>query len=265
MRIRVDAYDRIGRSYADFRQPDPRLASQIRAALDGTRTVVNVGAGAGSYEPRDLTVVAVEPSRTMLAQRPDGAAPAVAAVAERLPFADDTFDASLAVLTHHHWTGVEEGFAELRRVARRHVVFTWDPRGVGVADFWLIRDYFPQLRDDLAEQPALDAVLEAFPDAAVSPVPIPQDCRDGFMAAYWKRPDAYLDPGVRRAISSFARRDDAVLRDGLRRLEADLASGAWGERNRELRDRDVLDLGYRLVVAGDRAAHAQSKTTVLLP
>jgi len=242
-------YEAIGRSYAVHRRPDPRIAAAVRAALGPAGTVVNVGAGTGSYEPADLAVVAVEPAHAMLAQRPPGAAPAVAAVAEALPFASGSFDASLAVLTHHHWNDVGRGFRELGRVAGRHVVLTWDPAAVGAADFWLTRDYLPDLGEDLVRQPALGAVLAAFPDASVTPVPIPHDCTDGFMAAYWRRPRAYLDPGARGAISSFALRGEPAVAAGLDRLAADLGSGRWHRRNEDLLERTELDLGYRLVVA----------------
>jgi len=244
-----EAYDTIGQGYALHRRPDPNIDAAIRAALGPARTVVNVGAGTGGYEPDDRLVVAVEPSRVMIAQRPRGSAPVVAAVAEALPFADGSFDASLAVLTVHHWPDPVRGLAELRRVARRHVVFTWDPAAVVAADFWLTRDYFPSLSDDLVRLAALPEVLAAFPEADVHAVPIPHDCRDGFMAAYWRRPETYLDPAVRRGISSFAARDHAEVADGLARLAEDLAAGRWLSRNHDIVERDVLDLGYRLVVA----------------
>ena len=245
-------YDTIGRAYAARRQPDPLVAASIRAALGDARSVVNVGAGTGSYEPTDIAVVAVEPSAIMRAQRPTGTAPAVAAWAEALPFADDAFDASLALLTVHHWSDVAVGLAELRRVARRHVVLTWDPAVAVGSDFWLVRDYFPDLYRDLVDMAAVPEVLAGFTGLPVDvlPVPVPHDCTDGFAAAYWRRPAAYLDPSVRGAISSFALRDDAAVADGLARLAADVASGAWDRRNRALLDRDTFDAGYRLVVAG---------------
>jgi SAM-dependent methyltransferase len=243
------AYDRIGIDYAIHRRPDPSIDAAIRAALGSARSVVNVGAGTGGYEPDDRRVVAVEPSRVMIAQRPPGSAPVVAAVGEALPFADRAFDATLAVLTLHHWPDPARGLAELQRVASRHVVLTWDPVAVLAADFWLTRDYFPALHDDLVRLAALAVVLGAFPDAEVQVLPIPHDCRDGFMAAYWRRPEAYLDPAVRSGISSFAARDDAELADGLARLAGDLESGRWHDRNRDLLEQAQLDLGYRLVVA----------------
>ena len=242
-------YDTIGDGYAAHRRPDPRIAAAVHAALGGARTVLDVGAGSGSYEPTDRPVVALEPSRTMHAQRPPDAGPVVEGVAEGLPFASGSFDAAMAILTHHHWTDVDRGFAEIRRVARRVVVLTWDPDAVRAANLWLARDYFPDLHGDLYVEPALPEARRAFPGATVVPVPIPHDCTDGFMAAYWARPEAYLDAGVRGAISSFARRDPAVLGPGLARLRADLASGAWAARNADLRGRVSLDLGYRLLVA----------------
>jgi SAM-dependent methyltransferase len=194
-------------------------------------------------------VVAVEPSPEMIRQRPPGAAPVVQAVAEALPFADGAFDAALAVLTLHHWTDRDRGLAELRRVAgRRAVVFTWDP---GAADpFWLVTDYLPEmLALDLPRFPPLAELARVLGPADVRPVPIPADCGDGFLGAFWRRPEAYLDPAVRQAISSFGQIDPAASARGVARLAADLASGAWEARHGALRHREALDLGYRLVVA----------------
>ncbi len=245
--MRTQLYDRIGTGYGRFRRPDPRIASRIHRALGGARSVVNVGAGAGSYEPADRPVVAVEPSATMVAQRPAGAAPAVRAVASALPFRDASFDAALAVLTLHHWPDWGAGVAELARVAReRVVVLTCDP---GAEGFWLVRDYFPDIvEQDRRVFPPPDALARALGGADVVPVPVPWDCADGFLGAYWRRPEAYLDAGVRGAISAFARLPD--VEEGLARLRRDLADGIWEERNADLREREELDVGYRLVVAG---------------
>lgn len=246
-------YEAIGRGYARTRRPDPRLAAAITAALGPARTVVNVGAGAGSYEPADRDVVAVEPAAVMVAQRPPGAAPAVRARSEALPFADGAFDAALAVLTVHHWADRAGGLAECARVARgRVVVFTWDPASDG---FWLVQDYFPDLlaldRRIFPGMPelvdGLGAAFGAGGNVDVRPVPIPADCVDGFTGAYWRRPAAYLDAGVRGAMSSFGRVDDVDVR--LDRLRADLASGTWAARHGGLVGLDALDVGYRLVVA----------------
>lgn len=237
-------YDRLGIGYSNFRQPDERIAARIRAALGECRSVVNVGAGAGSYEPTDRFVVAVEPSAEMLRQRSTGA-PSVQANAERLPFRDRSFDAALAVLTVHHWARREEGLAELRRVAReRVVILTWDPAHAG---FWLLEDYFPEIVAlDRRTFPSPRDLERALGPVDVHPVPIPADCRDGFLGAYWRRPHAYLDARLRAAISIFAKIDYAA---GLGRLARDLEDGAWRRRHGALEALPELDVGYRLVVA----------------
>jgi SAM-dependent methyltransferase len=239
-------YDRIGGGYAGYRQPDPRIAAAIREALGGAARVVNVGAGAGSYEPRGPGVAAVEPSAAMIRQRPPGSAPVVQAVAGALPFADGAFDAALAVLTVHHWPDRARGLAELARVARRRVVvLTWDP---GAPGFWLVDDYFPEIL--ALDRPIFPTMAElAAALGAVEPrvLLVPHDCRDGFLGAYWRRPRAYLDAGVRRAISTFAKLADPT--PGLARLRRDLDDGTWHRRHGAVLDRAALDLGYRLVVA----------------
>lgn len=238
-------YDRIGGAYGRYRRPDPRIAARIRQALGEARTVVNVGAGTGSYEP-DGRVVAVEPSATMVAQRPAGSAPAVRASALALPFRADAFDAALAILTLHHWPGWRAGVAEMRRVARdRVVILTFDVEAGG---FWLLRDYFPQIRElDRRWMPPVAEVADALGGAVVVPVPVPWDCTDGFLGAYWRRPEAYLDAGVRGAISAFAQIEG--VESGIARLRSDLGDGTWVRRNAELQGREALDIGYRLVVA----------------
>ncbi len=238
-------YDTIGVDYARLRRPDHRIETAIREALGAAASVVNVGAGAGSYEPRDLAVVAVEPSLEMILQRPDTAAPVVQAWAQDLPFPDDAFDAAMAVLTVHHWQDKEQGFAELRRVARKQiVVLTYDPAFRG---FWLT-DYFPELITlDEGQMPDLVDYQRWLGEVDVTPVLIPHDCTDGFLCAYWRRPAAYLDPAIRAAISSFWSLPD--LSAGLERLARDLESGAWQARYGDLLDRDELDCGYRLVTS----------------
>ena len=239
-------YDDIGRGYARHRQPDPSIAARIDAALGDARTVLNVGAGTGSYEPAGRDVTAVEPSATMIAQRPPGAAPAVQGRAEALPFAKGAFDAALAVLTVHHWSDWRGGIAEMRRVADRVVVLTWDPAFEG---FWLTRDYLPEvLATDRRDFPPIDALGDALYGADVQTVPVPHDCTDGFGSAYWRRPEAYLDAGVRAATSMFARAGSA-LQSGLKRLEADLASGAWHARYGHVLALNEADLGFRLVTS----------------
>jgi SAM-dependent methyltransferase len=238
-------YDTIGIGYQAHRRPDPRIAAAILHALGNARSVVNVGAGAGSYEPVDRAVVAVEPSLAMIRQRPAGSPPVVQASATALPFRDAAFDAALAVLTVHHWPDRARGLDELRRVARERVVMlTWDPAAAG---FWLVEDYFPALvAIDREIFPPLDELRRVLGPIAVNPMPIPHDCVDGFLGAYWRRPAAYLDPAVRGAISTFTKLGDVDA--GLGRLREDLADGSWARRHQDLLGRSELDLGYRLVV-----------------
>jgi SAM-dependent methyltransferase len=243
----VKKYDTIGRTYARTRGTDPRIAAAIRAALGGARTVVNVGAGTGNYEPPDREVTAVEPSAVMIAQRPPDAAPVVQASAEALPFEDDSFDAAMAVLTIHHWSDWRGGIDELRRVARRVVLFSWDPSFA--RRLWVTAEYFPFVGDEENTFPSLADQAGAVRATGVTTVPIPHDCEDGFYGAYWRRPEAYLDPEVRAGISVLASRTPEQLAPGLERLEEDLRTGAWAERHADLLERDALDLGYRLLVA----------------
>lgn len=245
-------YDVIGAGYSDWRRPDRRIAGGLHEALGATRRVLNVGAGTGSYEPADREVVAVEPSRAMIAQRAPSMAPCVQAPAEALPFPDDSFDATMAVLTVHHWGRVAAGLAEMNRVAvSRRVVLTCDDRLMGDG-FWLLRDYLPELaRRMRATTVPVDHVAELLGADVVVPVPVPHDCTDGFFGAYWRRPSLYLDHRVRSAISPFALAEVEHYREGLDRLQSDLRSGAWHRRYGDLLDLDAVDLGYRLVVAID--------------
>lgn len=239
-------YDRIGRGYTATRQPDPRIEARIHAALGDARTVLNVGAGAGSYEPRDREVTALEPSAVMAAQRPPDAAPVVVGEAEALPFADASFDAAMAVLSDHHFNDRAQGLRELRRVAaRRVVVFTWDPALHAAS--WIVRDYLPSF----VTLPGMDIeeIAGHLGGADVHVVPVPADCRDGFFHAWWARPEAYLDPVVRANISAFSQLDAAEVERGIEQLRADVSSGAWHDRNGYLLGLPELDLGYRLLVA----------------
>ena len=236
-------YDTIGVDYANLRQPDRRIAAQIDAALGPARTVLNVGAGTGSYEPVDREVTAVEPSLEMIRQRPPAAAPMVQASAESLPFSDHSFDAAMAILTVHHWTDKAQGFAEMRRVTRGPVVvLTFDPAHRGNC----LADYLPELIDlDERVMPPMGDYGRWLGAVEVAPLPIPHDCSDGFLYAYWRRPRAYLDPRVRAAMSAFWMIDDAAA--GLARLEDDLDSGRWDDRYGHLLALDAIDAGYRLV------------------
>jgi SAM-dependent methyltransferase len=242
-------YDTIGATYTVTRRTEPRIAATIWTALGDAGTVLNVGAGTGSYEPSDRDVIAVEPSALMRAQRPAGAAPCVAAAAENLPFLDQSFDAAMAVATIHHWQDPIAGLREMRRVARRVVVFTCDcSESAWRRRFWLTRDYLPEVADFSRGRPSLTDQAAAI-GARVEPVLIPWDCADGFFEAYWRRPEAYLDEHVRRGISVWSRVGPAVEQRAVRSLAADLTSGRWAERNRDLVDLEAAELGLRLLVA----------------
>jgi SAM-dependent methyltransferase len=239
-------YDTIGVTYTVTRRTEPRIAAQIWAALGDARTVLNVGAGTGSYEPPDRDVLAVEPSAVMRSQRPPDAAPCLAAAAERLPFDDQSFDAAMAVATTHHWQDLKAGLREMKRVARRLVVFTFDFDRLG--DFWLTRDYLPELPGRIVGYPSLTEQATLI-GARTEPVLIPWDCVDGFFEAYWRRPEAYLDENVRRGISVWSKLGPGIEQRAVRSLRDDLASGKWAERNRDLLDLDAVDLGIRLLIA----------------
>jgi hypothetical protein len=239
-------YETIGTTYTTTRRTEPRIAARIWAALGDARTVVNVGAGTGSYEPPDREVTAVEPSAVMRAQRPAGAAPCVPGVAGRLPFADKSFDAAMAVLSDDHWPDIIAGYQEIQRVARRVVIFQFDTRRLG--DFWLSRDYMPEVAQLSAGQPTLTERASTI-GARMEPVPVPWDCCDGFFEAYWRRPQACLDEKVRRGTSVWHRVGPAVEERVVRDLRADLDSGRWAERNQELLDLNEIDLGGRLLIA----------------
>jgi SAM-dependent methyltransferase len=239
-------YDTIGATYTVTRRTEPRIANQIWAALGDAQTVLNVGAGTGSYEPSDRDVTAVEPSAVMRAQRPVGAAPCVAAVAESLPFADQSFDAAMAFATVEHWRDSVAGLREMRRVARRVVVFTCDANDTDL--FWLSRDYLPEFAGLWAGRPSLAELAGAI-GARTEPVLVPWDCADGFYHAFWRRPEAYLDEDVRRGMSIWARVGPDAEQRAVQSLRDDLASGRWAERNRELAGLDEAEFGLRLLIA----------------
>ena len=236
-------YDRIGGAYAETRRPDPRIARVIRAALGDATSIVNIGAGSGSYEPTDLAVVPVEPSELMIQQRPPSLPPAIRGVAEALPLPDKSVDAALAFLAAHHWADRPAAFAEIRRVARKRAVFfTHDPDST----FGWLDDYFPGLAG--SRYPEL-AEFDVLGRVTIEPVPVPADCTDGFTAAYWRRPEAYLEEAVRANMSTFALLDERVVADGVARLERELGDRSWHARYASLLTLPELDVGYRLVVA----------------
>lgn len=243
-----DRYDAIGRSYARTRREDPRVAAAIHECLGPARTVVNIGAGSGNYEPAGREVVAIEPSWAMLRQRRAAAAPAVRAVAEQLPFRDGAFDAAMAILTVHHWSEPATGLREMRRVARRQVVFFFEP--LHTHDFWAL-EYFPQALDLPTERdPPDEGLLRAhLAVREIRPVLVPPDCEDGFGAAFWARPEAYLDPEVQAGMSWLAMLGEDARRRGTARLRRHLETGEWERRHGHLRHQDAFDAGYRLAIA----------------
>ena len=251
-----ELYDRIGRTYTTTRRTDPRIAAAVWNALGDARTVLNVGAGTGHYEPDDRELVALEPSPVMIAQRPPDAGGRVRVIqgrAEELPFEDGSFDAVMAVLSDHHWQDRRRGFAELRRVARRRVVlFNANP---GEADqFWMTTEYLPEFLELIQPRYRVagawrEELREAFGAVKLTPVPVPHDCQDGFYGAYWRRPEAFLDPTVRAGISVFAQVSSAAVVRAIDALGADLQDGRWQERHRELLSLDELHLGYYVIVA----------------
>ena len=242
-------YDTIGATYTVTRRTEPRIAARIWDALGDAQTVVNVGAGTGSYEPSDRDVTAVEPSALMRSQRPADAAPCVAASADSLPFDDQSFDAAMAVFTMHHWPDQIAGLREMQRVARRLVVFTFVGTEAGwLRQFWLTRDYLPEAAGVLAGRLPLTQLASTI-GGSTEPVLIPWDCTDGFFEAHWRRPEAYLQEDVRRGHSIWTKVGPQAEERAVRSLRDDLASGKWAERNRDIAGLDAADLGLRLLVA----------------
>lgn len=243
-------YDAIGKSYATRRRPDSHIEARLLDAFGDATSVINVGAGSGSYEPRDRRVMAIEPSPVMIEQRDPTAAPVIRAVAEALPVASHSFDVALGILTVHHWSDVARGLGELQRVADRQIVLTWDPRMA--ADFWLVAEYVPEIAEWDRQLDPLDVVLDHLDVDTIEPLPVPADCTDGFLAAYWRRPEAYLDPGVRGAMSGLSLIDQTTVDRAMERLARDLDTGAWHDRHHDLLGFDELDVGYKLVTAHTR-------------
>lgn len=244
-------YDRIGSGYAGTRREDPRLAAAIRDALGPGRTVVNVGAGAGSYEPSDRHVVAIEPSDVMAAQRPPHLAPALRCSAGALPLRDSGADAAMAVLTVHHWDAEQEaGVRELRRVARGPVVIvTYDPEVSGA--MWLMAEYLPEVSAlDRRIFPPLDRLAAWLGGTVdVRPLPIPRDTPDWSLGSFWAHPERVLDPAARASTSGFARMPADVVDRVVSEVSRDLANGSWDARHGALRGLAELDVGLRLLRA----------------
>jgi hypothetical protein len=240
-----DFYAELGARYPLARRTDPRIAAIIWARLADAQTVLNVGAGTGSYEPVDRSVVAIEPSATMRLRRPPGAGRCLAGVAEALPFGDSSFDAVMSICSDWFWPERRKGFAEMRRVARRRVLVLTLDRSVAEG-FWLSRDYLPDAHDLWGP---FAATLADMGRCEILEVPLPADCRDGFFHAYWRRPDAYLDERLRESMAVFRELDPVQTQTGLERLAADLATRRWHARHGHLLEEEALDLGYRLLVA----------------
>jgi SAM-dependent methyltransferase len=241
-------YDAVGRGYGFGRRTDPRWEAVIHDRLGDTRSVLNVGAGTGSYEPSDRRVAAVDPSAVMIGQRAAGMAPAVLGSAEHLPVVAGSFEAAMAILTVHHWADWRRGLAELRRVASRLLVLTFDPRMHG--DFWLLRDYMPAAAAfEMTRSPSVDEVATALSADEVTVLAVPRDMCDGVLTAHWCRPEAYLDPRVRANASGLAQTDQSEVQTGVGRLEEDLRSGAWATRYAYLSDLETYDGGYRLIIS----------------
>lgn len=241
------AYDELGLNYTDFRRADPRIEARIRTALGDARSVVNVGAGAGSYEPRDREVIAVEPSPLMIAKRSEGAAPARQGVAEAPPLDDQSVDAAMGTLTIHHWSDLDAGLTEMRRVARKRIVLlTIDAERN--SEIWTLSEYFPTAAQAEREKMPTMAVLEdLLPRATVEVVPAPSRCRDEFTSALWDRPELFLEPETLRASSLWHQLSPEMIGHGQERLRADLASGRWDEKHGHLRTLPELDIGLRLI------------------
>jgi SAM-dependent methyltransferase len=247
--VKAPAYDRMGVAYSEVRRADPRFEAAIWEALGDAKRVLNIGAGAGSYEPRDREVIAVEPSPVMIAQRPAGAAPAIQGVTEDIPLEDKSVDATMGVFTMQHWDDVDRGLAEVLRVTRDRVVFLTLDLDV-TTEMWLCRDYLPEIVEhDRGTFPSIAHLEAVLPNLRVETLPVPHDCTDGFCVALWSRPEAHLDPNVRRSSSIWHLLPATVVEPALERLRNDLECGEWDRRHGSLRARASLDVGLRLVTA----------------
>ncbi len=247
-------YDSIGHGYSRFRQQDPRFAARIHAALEDPATLVNVGAGAGSYEPSGPHVIAIEPSDVMARQRGPSRPPAIRATAGCLPLHDDSVDAAMAVLSLHHWDAERErGVREMRRVARGPVVIlTYDPEVS--AQMWLMADYLPEVATlDRRIFPPPQTIAAWLGGARIETVPIPADTPDRMLGAFWAHPEWVLDAGARNATSGFARQSEQVVQRAVAAVARDLGNGSWEARYGHLRGLPAFDAGLRLVIASGAA------------
>ena len=242
-------YETLGVGYSVGRRPDPRWQEAIDLAIGNAKRVINIGAGTGSYEPSGREVIAVEPSELMVAQRPRSAAPVVMAAAENVPIVSGWADLTMTLLSLHHWTDWRIGISEMRRLAPRRLVLTFDPELH--ASFWFLRDYLPEVAaSERTRTPKVEDIADALGgDVQITSLEVPWDCVDGVLPAHWRRPEAYLDPQVRACCSGLAQADPRIVERAVRALASDLDSGAWGQRNGELVAMDSFDAGFRLVTS----------------
>jgi SAM-dependent methyltransferase len=243
-----EIYDRIGRSYISGRRTDPKIAAQLHSFLEGAESILNIGAGTGSYEPQHSKLIAVEPSATMIQQRPQSSAPVIQASAESLPFDYNQFTHCMTVLSMHHWSDRAKAFSEIKRVTqKRFVALSWYSPGLE-NKYWLYRDYLTQIPElNSSIFPTVYELKVHFPNLQEHIVPIPYDCLDGFDGAYWKRPEAFLDPDVRKNMSVFSKIKN--IEPILDKLKYDIESGNWIKRNQKLLQLSEYDCGYRIFVA----------------
>lgn len=241
----TEIYDQIGKGYSAGRRTDPFIAAQIYEHLGQSGSIVNIGAGTGSYEPLNRDLVAVEPSIEMIKHRPRGAYPVKKSTADDLPFDDKSFDCAMTVLSMHHWKNRNRAFEEIKRVTRaRFVAVTWNPKA---KPFWLTKTYFPEIYEmDISVFPTVDELANSFKQVELHPLLIPRTCIDGFLAAYWARPSAYLNKEIRNGMSSFFK--ISRLEEGLQKLSADLESGKWHTDNLDLQGLEAIDVGYVVAV-----------------
>jgi SAM-dependent methyltransferase len=252
MKIENSAFDynKSGQKYSGHRQTDPRIAEYVFKGLADAKTILNVGAGPGSYEPANKYVVAVEPSIIMRAQRiQNGKIPAINAKADNLPFDDNSFDASMAMITVHHWPDMNKGLKELRRVAKKQVlIMTFDPGELD--NFWNV-NYFPELIEvEKARYPTIEFIKNSLGgNCEVIPIPIPLDCVDGFQEAFYGRPEAFLEKEVRLAQSAWGFLPEAVEEKSVQSLEDDLKSGEWDKKYGHFRTQSAFTCALRLIIS----------------